>query len=153
MKVYNKDKTTIIEQPNLQLGYIKLDTLRTHIPAISKVDEVFHYEVIAEYANGGKSVKKVIDKPQIEPQAEYWKEEDIYVYIPYTEAELQEIRLNKLRTQRKPLLEAFDKWEKAVLRGRELDDEQIMNWFYELLDLKQTAFDNIPENIKYYIVE
>ena len=65
-------------------------------------------------------------------------------------------KLNKpftLRNKRKTLLEAFDKWEKAVLRGREVEDDTIMQWYQDILDLKESAFDevNIPERIKYYI--
>ena len=59
----------------------------------------------------------------------------------------------ELREKRKSLLVAFDKWEKAVIRQREIDDENTMQWFSNLLDLKQTAFENIPERIRYYIEE
>ena len=62
----------------------------------------------------------------------------------------QELKEN-LRFKRKILLEAFDKWEKAVLRGRKQDDLSIMNWYYELLDLKETAFVNVPIEINYYL--
>ena len=48
-------------------------------------------------------------------------------------------------------LEAFDKWEKAVLRGREEDSEDIMFWYRNLLDLKEETFNNVPERIKYYL--
>lgn len=58
---------------------------------------------------------------------------------------------NMLRTKRSRLLNAFDKWEKAVLRGREDDKNFIMSWYYDLLDLKEYAFENIPEEIKYYL--
>lgn len=58
---------------------------------------------------------------------------------------------NILRAKRNSLLNAFDKWEKAVLRGREKDKEYIMSWYYDLLDLKEYAFENIPEEIKYYL--
>ena len=58
---------------------------------------------------------------------------------------------NTLRAKRTLLLNAFDKWEKAVLRGREEDKEYIMSWYYDLLDLKEYAFENIPEEIKYYL--
>lgn len=58
---------------------------------------------------------------------------------------------NILRIKRKNLLNAFDRWEKAVLRGREEDKEYIMSWYYDLLDLKEYAFKNIPEKIKYYL--
>lgn len=59
--------------------------------------------------------------------------------------------LERLRFKRKPLLIAFDKWEKAVIRGREEDSAKIMSWYYDLLDLKENAFTNIPERIKYYM--
>lgn len=59
--------------------------------------------------------------------------------------------LNRQRNKRKRLLEAFDKWEKAVLRGREDENDSIMLWYYDLLDLKETAFENVPERIKYYM--
>ena len=57
-----------------------------------------------------------------------------------------------LRKKRKTLLEAFDKWEKAVLRGREVEDDTIMQWYQDILDLKESAFEkaSIPERIKYY---
>ena len=55
-----------------------------------------------------------------------------------------------LRKHRQPLLLAFDKWEKAVLRGREEDDESVMQWYRDLLDLKESAFENVPERVRYY---
>ena len=58
---------------------------------------------------------------------------------------------NRLRCKRKYLLAAFDKWEKAVLRGRETDDSMIMLWYQMLLDLNAAAFDSVPERIKYYL--
>lgn len=58
---------------------------------------------------------------------------------------------NELRMRRRPLLEAFDKWEKAVLRGRESEDEQIMSWYQDLLKLTPSAFENIPERVQYYL--
>lgn len=57
----------------------------------------------------------------------------------------------ELRIKREPLLEAFDKWEKAVLRNREQDSVVIMGWYQDLLDLIPSAFENIPERIKYYL--
>lgn len=56
-----------------------------------------------------------------------------------------------LRDKRELLLLAFDKWEKAVLRGREEDSSIIMNWYQDLLDLKESAFDEIPDAVKYYL--
>ena len=55
------------------------------------------------------------------------------------------------RNERKHLLDAFDKWEKAVLRGREFDDEKVMTWYQLLLDLEETAFESIPPRVRYYL--
>lgn len=58
---------------------------------------------------------------------------------------------DELRARREPLLEAFDKWEKAVLRGREQDSVVVMGWYQDLLDLVPGAFENIPERVQYYL--
>jgi len=68
-----------------------------------------------------------------------------YQEIP--EGEIKE----RLREERKELLDAFDKWEKAVLRGREEDDPQIMEWMQALLNLEEEAFLTIPDRIAYYL--
>lgn len=63
----------------------------------------------------------------------------------------EEMKKARLRRKRKPLLEAFDKWEKAVLRFREEDSKEIMTWYQSILDLKEETFNNVPERIKYYL--
>lgn len=57
----------------------------------------------------------------------------------------------QLRVKREPLLIAFDKWEKAVIRGREEDSAEIMQWYQDLLDLVESAFENVPDRINYYM--
>ena len=67
-------------------------------------------------------------------------------------SQLNEIqKLAILRGKRSRLLTAFDKWEKAVLRGRETESLEIMNWFYNLLNLDEQAINNVPERVKYYL--
>ena len=68
--------------PDLTLGYLQEDKIFVkHHPATDKVEEKWHYEVIAEYANGGKDIKKIIDVPGV-PGQEAWDEyEPIYRYI------------------------------------------------------------------------
>ena len=72
------------------------------------------------------------------------------IVVPRPEPTEEEIKEN-LRRQREALLVAFDKWEKAVLRGREEDSEVIMQWYEDLKELKASAFENVPERIKYYL--
>lgn len=73
-----------------------------------------------------------------------------FTFTKNVERELKD-KQNQLRNRRKNLLNAFDKWEKAVMRGREVDSEEIMSWYKNILDLKESAFNNIPDRIKYYL--
>lgn len=63
----------------------------------------------------------------------------------------EEQQKNILRSKRQPLLNAFDKWEKAVLRGRESESIEVMTWYFLILDLNETALNNVPERVKYYL--
>lgn len=77
-----------IEHPDLTLGYIKLDTRTVHHEAVEGVREVWHYETVAEYPNGGKDVKKVVDVPGVEAKPAWEEELQIKIYVPYTQEEL-----------------------------------------------------------------
>jgi hypothetical protein len=89
MRVFDKDKTTELTEYDLNKGYLVGDSIFVaHHEAVEGVEEVWRYEVVREYGNGGKEVKKVIDvvgKPYKDAYDEY---EDIQVYIPYTKEEL-----------------------------------------------------------------
>ena len=66
----------------------------------------------------------------------------------------KELKEQELRENRQYLLEkGFDPWEKAMLVGREANDDSIYQWYNALLDLDEIAFldGNIPERIKYYL--
>lgn len=105
------------------------------------------YRVVKEEESGGRETELIEDEPDIPAQEAYDEYEDIQVYVPYNAEELK----NMLRAKRIPLLNAFDKWEKAVLRGREVEDGTIMSWYYALLNLQEMAFDIVPERIEYYL--
>lgn len=92
-----------LESPDLEKGYLKNDSLFiVHHDATEAVEEVGHYEVVAEYANGGKDVEWVVDTPGVAAK-EAWDEwEDILRYIPYTETEL---KLREYEKNRQPLSE------------------------------------------------
>lgn len=79
-------------------GYLVNDkVLIAHHEAVEAVEEQGHFETIAEYPNGGKDVEWVVDTLGVEA-AEAWDEyEDIYRYIPYTAAELAEMRIGVLK--------------------------------------------------------
>ena len=99
MKIYNELKTQVLENPDLEKGYLQYDkiVIKT-IPATEEVKEEFHYEYKV-YPSGGKDRIQIIDvefNPGIPESYEY---EDIQVYIPYTEKEYAEVRINKLTNQ------------------------------------------------------
>ena len=92
IKIYNQDKTEILKEYDLSKGEIVKDKLIIHHDEIIGQKEEGHYETVAEYKNGGKDIKWVIDKPYIEHIDAYDEEEEIGVYIPYSEEEIQKIK-------------------------------------------------------------
>lgn len=96
MKIYDKDKKNIIENADLNKGYLKNDKIfvKRHeaIPAIAGQG---HRETIREYPNGSKDVQWVWDIEPVPAVAAYNEYEDIQVFIPYTDEDKQ--RLYKQR--------------------------------------------------------
>ena len=94
-KVYDVTKTTVLTEYDLTKGYLKDDTLETFIPEQQAVEGIYDYKVIQEYPSGGKDVEEIVlqePKPYVEAHTET---ENIYVYVPYTEKELQRIPLQE----------------------------------------------------------
>ena len=79
---------TIIENPDLTLGHLVGDTEPLEHPAAEGVEEVSHYETVAEYPNGGKDVRKVIDTPGVAAKAAWIERVPIQRYVLYTAEEL-----------------------------------------------------------------
>ena len=78
----------VIENPDLTLGYLTDSTEKITHPAIEGVEELFHYEMVAEYPNGGKDVRKVIDREGVPAQDAWTEQVPIQRYILYTAEEL-----------------------------------------------------------------
>lgn len=99
-EIYNENMEHI-ENPDLTLGYLRPGTRTEHHEAVEGVTEVWHYETVAEYPNGGKDIRKVVDVPGVEAQAEWDEEIPIQIYVPYTQKEL-----NRMAAERnKPAME------------------------------------------------
>lgn len=77
-----------IEAPDLTKGYLKQETQTIHHDAVAGVEEVSHYETIAEYPNGGKDVRKVVDVPGVAAREAYDEEVEVQRYVLYTTEEL-----------------------------------------------------------------
>ena len=78
----------VIESPDLTLGYLISGTEPVEHPAVEGVEEVSHYETVAEYPNGGRDVRRVIDVPGVQAQEAWTEQVPIQKYIRYTAEEL-----------------------------------------------------------------
>lgn len=89
-----------IAAPDIEAGHLVPERiLVAHHDAIEAVEEVSHYEVIAEYEGGGKDVQRVIDIPGIAARDAWDEYEDVYRYVPYTAAERAKMRIEVLKAQ------------------------------------------------------
>ena len=88
MKIID-DKTGLeIQNPDLTQGWLRSETEAVEHPAQEGVPELSHYETVAEYPNGGKDVRKVIDREGVPPQDAWTEQVPIQRYILYTAEEL-----------------------------------------------------------------
>lgn len=107
MRIFDENDIEILS-PDLSKGYLKEDSLLiTRHEAVKGVKEVGHYETVAEYPNGGKDVKWIVDVPGVEAREAWDEYEDILRYVPYTEIEL---KIQEIERNRRPFtaLEALD---------------------------------------------
>ena len=79
-------------------------------------------------------------------------------YTAERQAEIDNQKLNELRYQRKPLLEAFDKYRSAVSYGivteTETEHKAVLEWYQKLLDLNTNTLNTkeaIPPKVAYYL--
>ena len=87
MKIIDENGAAL-ETPDLTLGWLRDETEAMKHPAQAGVPELSHYETVAEYPNGGKDVRKIIDREGI-PARDAWTEQvPIQRYIRYTAEEL-----------------------------------------------------------------
>ena len=95
------------EQTTLALGYLRPESIISiHHKAVEEVKEIGHYEVIAEYPNGGKDVVWIIDVPGTEAKEAWDEYEDIQRYVLYTEEELAARDAEKKAKEEEAMLNA-----------------------------------------------
>lgn len=97
-------------------GYLKKEVETVYHDAVKGVEEQWHYETIAEYPNGGKDIRKVIDVPGVEAR-EAWEEEIPFLqYVPYTPEELAEREANRKQSPEEQITELREALE-MILSG------------------------------------
>ena len=126
MRILNQNDIELTEEEvNLELGYLKPESIISiHHEAIEEVKEVGHYEVIAEYPNGGKDVIWVIDVPGTEAKEAWDEYEDIQRYVLYTEEQLAAKEAERkakeedalLKVQLRQLAENAVTWDERAAR-------------------------------------
>ena len=110
MKIIDTDGNPM-ESPDLSLGWLEDKTQTIHHDAVAGVEEVSHYETLAEYPNGGKDVKKIIDVPGVEAK-------DAWVYHLYTAEELAAQAETRKKAEEAAAAEAKKKAELEAVPGR-----------------------------------
>ena len=123
MKVYNQEKTQEITDYDLTKGYLVSDKmLKEHHEAVEAKEAVYDRILIKEYPSGGKEYKTVLVTPATEAKEAWDEYENIQVYIPYTENELQQQYENAVNTL---IREKYTlSQELAILRQRDSKPEE-----------------------------
>lgn len=120
-EIYDENGVLLTAEPDLTLGEIVMDKKIVHHEAVPSIPEEGHYEVIAEYSNGGKDLLWVVDRPASFP-VDAWDEEiPILVYHAYTPKELEAMEASRsLQEQIHALQEKNDMLESCILEMSEL---------------------------------
>lgn len=95
MKIYNESKTVELLESDINptLGYLVEEVLNISKEEQPEIKEEFHYEVVREYANGGKDVRKVIDRVGQPYKPAVNTSENILVFKKYTPDEIENIKI------------------------------------------------------------
>lgn len=128
MKIIDENGS-VVENPDLTAGYLAADTEAVEHPAQDAVKELSHYETVAEYPNGGKDVRKVIDRAAVQAAPAWTEQVPIQRYIRYTAEELaaqEEARQQQEALDKLPqTLEALQK-ENEMLKQCLLEMSEIV---------------------------
>ena len=117
MKIID-DKTGLeIQNPDLTQGRLRSETEAVEHPAQEGVPELSHYETVAEYPNGGKDVRKIVDRPGVQAQAAWTEQVPIRRYIRYT---AEELAAQKEERKKQAEREALPETVKALQKENEM---------------------------------
>lgn len=131
MKIIDENGS-VVENPDLTAGYLAADTEAVEHPAQDAVEELSHYETVAEYPNGGKDVRKVIDRAAV-PAAPAWTERlPIQRYIRYTAEELA--RREKEQQEARQQQEALDNLPQT-LEALQKENEMLKQCLLEMSEI------------------
>ena len=98
MRIFNENKTQELnEEPDYGKGYLKHDKLFVaHHDATEAIAAVYEDRIVEE-ENGGISIYKDLVTHAVEEKDAWDEYEEIQVYVPYSENELAEREIAKLK--------------------------------------------------------
>ena len=137
MRVYDETKSYELTVYDLEKGTLVADKLFiAHHPEQAEIPAVKHREV-KRFPNGGASAEWVIDVPAVPAKPSWDEYEDIMVYVPFTEEQLQEIernnRISYIKARLSQLSEDFvQSWAGAVIADIEDRKREFANLHNEL---------------------
>lgn len=121
MEVYDINGN-LLEKYDLSAGRLEPSNRIEHHDAIPAVEEVFRWDE-KHYPNGGISRRKIIEQ-EATPEIPAWDEEiQTYVYIPYTQEELDKIEEEKNKPTQEQRLQIVEDALNAIFGG--IADTQI----------------------------
>ena len=153
MRIFNEDKTQVLENPDLEKGYLKTDVLVTHHDAQPEIKQQVHYELIEEYPNGGKAYDEIIDVPYQAAREAYDEKELVYVYIPYTEQQIIDIKNSELNAKYIPSENVSLKlFAKTYFKANPLQDTEeklMLSGLYDTFDSKNPQKREVGDLVNY----
>ena len=169
MTIYNQNKTEVIENPDLEKGYLEMDYITKIIPEQKEVKKVSHYEPVRIfYKDGtssspedidstkeikGRQMREVVDVEGVPYIAEHEEKEEIQVYIPYTEEQLLEIKKEQFRAWREQYFNVIDRavWFDCLTED---DKNKVRIFRLKLLTITDTLeYPEVPDCVKSQIKE
>lgn len=141
MRIFNENKTQELNKENIdhEKGYLKPDKLFiAHHEAVEAKQAVYDYREVEE-ESGGTSLYPILVEPVLEAKEAYDEYEDVQVYVPYTEEELKEHKLSKLRRQREvvcfSIINRGQLWYDTLTETQKIE---LREWYVAWLNVTET---------------
>jgi len=150
MRILDKDDNELFETDiDFSVGELIEEKLFIcHHGKQEPVEEQGHYETIAEYDNGGKDVKWVVDVEKVEEKEAYDEYEDILRYTPFSEKKVLSIKLQREKIEILNWFNDTDYMVLKVFRGNwSADDNRYIKYLDEY-ELKKARYDEIENTLK-----
>lgn len=133
-----------MDEIDFSLGTLSEENiLIAHHEAVEACSEEGHYEVIAEYPNGGKDVEWIVDTPAVDAKEAYDEYETILRYTPFTEKDLDQQEILKLKRKLSETDYCIIKIMEGLATTEEYSDiiAQRKNWRKQINELENKTYE------------